>query len=132
MAIQIINGEFHEDSVSISGWTPSDETEIRKILARMYDTVRGNAILSKIEDFSIFFSLILLHVETGDPDSFDIDLYEMDSMKELAEQFVDEGLFGKIPTSIQFYIDYEAIARDLACDYNEAIIDGQRYIYRCQ
>jgi len=56
----------------------------------------------------------------------------MDSMKELAEQFVDDGLFGEIPTSIQFYIDYEAIARDLACDYSETTIDGQRYIYRCQ
>ena len=65
-----------------------------------------------------------------DPDQFDIQIYEMDSMKELAEQFVEEGLFGEIPESIQFYIDYEAIARDLAMDYAEAVIAGTHYIYR--
>lgn len=64
------------------------------------------------------------------PDQFDIQIYEVDSMKELAEQFVEEGLFGEIPESIQFYIDYEAIARDLAMDYAEAVIAGTRYIYR--
>ncbi len=32
------------------------------------------------------------------PDDFDVDVYEMDSMKELAEHFVDEGLLGEIPS----------------------------------
>ena len=63
------------------------------------------------------------------PDQFDIQIYEVDSMKELAEQFVEEGLFGEIPESIQFYIDYEAIARDLAMEYAEAVIAGTRFIY---
>ena len=65
------------------------------------------------------------------PDQFDIDLYELNSLKELAEQFVEEGLFGEIPTSIQNYLDYDAIARDLAMDYSEIRIDGRNYIYRC-
>lgn len=69
--------------------------------------------------------------ETGDPDDYDIDLYEVDSMRELAEQFVDEGLYGKIPQSLQFYIDYAAIARDLVMDYSEIKINGTTYIYRC-
>ncbi len=64
------------------------------------------------------------------PDQFDIQIYEVDSMKELAEQFLEEGLFGEIPESIKFYIDYEAIARDLAMDYAEAVIAGTHYIYR--
>lgn len=64
------------------------------------------------------------------PDQFDIQIYEVDSMKELAEQFLEEGLFGEIPESIQFYIDYDAIARDLAMDYAEAVIAGTHYIYR--
>lgn len=66
-----------------------------------------------------------------DPDQFDIQIYEVESMKELAEQFVEEGLFGEIPESIQFYIDYKAIARDLTMDYAEAVIAGTHYIYRC-
>lgn len=70
-------------------------------------------------------------IATDSPDDFDVSLYQLDSMRELAEQFVDEGLYGEIPKSIQFYIDYDAMARDLAMDYSEITIDGTRYIYRC-
>ena len=66
-----------------------------------------------------------------DPDDFDIDIYELDSMRELAIQFVDDGLFGEIPESLQFYIDYDAIARDLSIDYSETCIAGYNLIYRC-
>ncbi|MDB2562696.1 antirestriction protein ArdA [Sulfurimonas sp.] len=52
----------------------------------------------------------------------DVDLYEDTTLPELAEQFVDDGLYGEINDSIKNYIDYEAIARDLAYDYNE--VDG--------
>ena len=52
-------------------------------------------------------------------------------MRELAEQFVEEGLYGDIPESLQFYIDYEAIARDLSVEYSETVIAGSRVIYRC-
>ncbi len=67
---------------------------------------------------------------TDDPDDFDIDLYELDSLKELAEQFVEEGLFGEIAESIRFYLDYDAIARDLGIDYSEIRLNGTNYIYR--
>jgi hypothetical protein len=49
----------------------------------------------------------------------------------LAEQFVEEGLYGEIPKALQYYIDYEAIARDLGMDYSEIRIVGTNYIYRC-
>lgn len=70
-------------------------------------------------------------LNSGDPDDFDVDIYELDSLKELAEQFIDEGLFGEIPASIQSYLDYDAIARDLGMDYSEITIAGERLIYRC-
>lgn len=66
-----------------------------------------------------------------DPDQFDIQIYEVDSLKELAEQFVEEGLFGEIPENIRFYLDYDAIARDLDMDYTEIRLNGTNYIYRC-
>ena len=66
-----------------------------------------------------------------DPDQIDITLYECESMKELAEQFVDEGLYGEIPKSLEFYIDYEAIARDLSIEYSEITIAGTHYIFLC-
>ena len=65
------------------------------------------------------------------PSDFDVDIYEMDTMRELAEQFVDEGYFGDIPERLQFYIDYDAIARDLSMDYAEAEVAGTHLIYRC-
>ncbi len=49
----------------------------------------------------------------------DVDLYEDTSMKDLAEMFVDEGLYGTIPESLSYYLDYDAIARDLSFDYDE-------------
>lgn len=63
------------------------------------------------------------------PTEFDIEIYEMDSLKELAEYFVDEGLFGEIPKQFQYYIDYEAIARDLGFDYSEITIDSKNLVY---
>ncbi len=68
---------------------------------------------------------------SGKPYELDIDIYEEDSMRDLAERFVEEGYFGEIPESLAFYIDYDAIARDLSVDYSETVIDGGRLIYRC-
>ncbi|WP_243613089.1 antirestriction protein ArdA [Shimia aestuarii] len=65
-----------------------------------------------------------------DPDHYGIDMYHATTMRELAEQFVDEGLFGEVPEQFQFYIDYNAIARDLAVEYSEIEIVGERLIYR--
>lgn len=61
----------------------------------------------------------------------DLDIYFVSSLKELAEQFVDEGLLGTIPEPLRYYIDYEAIARDLAADYSETVIAGEVLVYRC-
>ncbi|PCJ08927.1 MAG: antirestriction protein ArdA [Rhodobacteraceae bacterium] len=65
------------------------------------------------------------------PDHLGVDIFQVDSLRELAEQFVEDGLYGDIPESLQFYIDYDAIARDLAVEYSEAVIAGSRIIYRC-
>ena len=70
-------------------------------------------------------------LKSGDPDDFDVDIYQLDSLRELAEQFVDEGLFGEIPKHLQNYLDYDAMARDLGMDYSETTVDGKRLIYRC-
>lgn len=66
-----------------------------------------------------------------DPAQVDLTLYELSCMKELAEQFVDEGLYGDIPEQLQFYIDYEAIAHDLSVDYSEVTIAGTHFIFHC-
>lgn len=65
------------------------------------------------------------------PDEFDVDIYGAETLKELAEKFVEEGIFGEIPESLQHYIDIDAIARDLAVDYNEVTIAGNSFVYHC-
>lgn len=65
------------------------------------------------------------------PDQFEVNLYQADSLADLAAQFVEEGLYGEIPEPLRNYIDYDAIARDLSVEYGEIQIDGTRYIYRC-
>ena len=49
-------------------------------------------------------------LKSGDPDDFDVDIYELDSLRELAMQFVDDGLWGEIPAHLQTYLDYDAMA----------------------
>ena len=69
--------------------------------------------------------------ENVDPTEFDVAIYRVHSMRDLAIEFVDDGLFGEVPEPFQFYIDYDAIALDLAIDYSEATIAGERLIFHC-
>jgi len=64
-----------------------------------------------------------------DPNAADITIYGVNSMRELAEQFVEEGLYGEIPNHLANYIDYDAIARDLEHDHSEVTIAGDRMIF---
>jgi len=70
--------------------------------------------------------------ESVDPYDFEIDLYFVDTLRDLAEEFVDEGLYGEIPQRLTCYIDYEAIARDLSVDFAMTEIDGRRLAYACR
>lgn len=65
------------------------------------------------------------------PADLDVNIYEIESLTELAQQFVDDGLFGDIPDTIINYLDYDAIARDLGCDYTETRVAGTPLVYRC-
>lgn len=49
------------------------------------------------------------------------------TLRELAEQFVDEGLFDEMPEYLQFYIDCGAIVRE---DFCETTVADGRLIYR--
>jgi len=60
-----------------------------------------------------------------------LDVYAVETLRALAEQFLEEGLYGAIPEHLQFYIGYDAIARDLGVDYTETVIAGVRLVYRC-
>lgn len=145
--------EYHErvsKLLNSSGW-PVEEFEIQFIDGEMIDAklflaldvlqFNFEAFLEAVEnwDYQDKLNVMIAVGEAGysfdfrnsSPEDFDIDLYQMDSLRELAEQFVEEGLFGEIPDNIRYYLDYDAIARDLAMDYSITRIDGTNYVYRC-
>jgi hypothetical protein len=66
------------------------------------------------------------------PIQFDVEIHDVSTVRDLAEQFVDEGLYGEVPEAFQCYIDYDAIARDLAVDFSEITIAGAHYVYTCR
>ncbi|WP_297339333.1 antirestriction protein ArdA [Pseudophaeobacter sp.] len=66
------------------------------------------------------------------PIQFDVEIHDVSTLRELAEQFVDEGLYGEVPEAFQYYIDFDAIARDLAADFSEIKIAGEHYVYACR
>lgn len=66
------------------------------------------------------------------PDDYDVTLYEMDSLKDLAKQFVEDGHYGEIPEQLRPYLDMNAIARDLSMSYSETRIAGRNYVYWCR
>jgi antirestriction protein len=70
-------------------------------------------------------------IETDSPYDFGVTIYEVDNLKDLTYQFVDEGLLGDIPDNLSCYLDYDAIARDLGMGYSEITIGMHSFIYRC-
>lgn len=130
---------------------PVEEFEIQFIDGETFDCELAKAIGVNQANFVQFFEIVdewedweKLNViiavgECGydfdqnvDPNNFDVDIYEEENLRELAERFVDEGLYGDIPDNLQFYIDYDAIARDLAVEYSEITIAGGKYVYACR
>jgi hypothetical protein len=144
-------GDYAEKSTKLrNGYgDPVEEFEIQFIGGEQIDCELAKAIginqanladyLTCVEDWEDWEKTLVI-IAVGEcgyefdvqvcPDHLGIDIYHVDSLRELAEQFVEEGLFGDIPEPLQFYIDYDAIARDLGMEYSEITIAGQRLIYR--
>lgn len=57
-------------------------------------------------------------------DSQSYQYYPEMTLVDVAEELVESGAFGEIPESLMFYIDYEAIARDLKHDGYIEVTDG--------
>jgi len=88
------------------------------------DLDKCKVIIAKVRGVYLF------DIKKHCPVNIDIDIYEMDSMRDLAEYFAAQGLYGNIPTSLQFYIDYDLIARELRMEFQEITIARKRIIYR--
>ena len=90
------------------------------------DDFQKQKVIIAVGDCAYTFDL-----RSGDPDDFDVDIYYLDSLKELAEQFVEVNTTSRsIGSTIFSRIDYADIAYDFGMDYTEATIAGEGLIYR--
>lgn len=51
-------------------------------------------------------------------------------MRDLAEQFVDEGLSGDVLTYLICYLDYDVIDCNLSADYMETEVAEHQLVYQ--
>lgn len=145
--------EYHEKAANLRNeyGDPVEEFEIQFIDGEHIDCDLANALglyQSNIEEFFDAVNdwnehqkihYIIAVGECGyshdqvadDPEDIDITIYRLRSMRELAEQFVDDGIFGEIPEHLENYIDYDRIARDLEHDYGSATVAGEFLLYQC-
>jgi hypothetical protein len=120
---EIISGTSNHEEVFITDY----EAEI--VIGEYDDIARLNELAEAMEDFSDddLLKLRFLSYEGYNErevidqgiDTYDVDIYDYrdnksftDTFELLASDFIDEGLFGEIPKALEFYIDYERIARD--------------------
>lgn len=120
-----------------------DGEDIDAALARAWDLTQGNVarFIEVVDEWDEWQKrkFIIAVGECGyafgrmrhDPDDYDLEIYPADSLRQFAEDCVEDGWFGPIPEALAFYVDYDAIARDLAVDYSEIEIAGERLVYRC-
>ena len=47
----------------------------------------------------------------------------------MAECYVDEGIYGAIPYEISWYLNYDAIGRDLEAGHCSAHVDGVMHVF---
>ena len=128
-------GEFECDSAEHEEVFITDyESEL---LIGEYDSIsKLNALAQQMQNFTDddYLKLRVLSSEGYNErdvieeglDKYEVEIYDYrsntsftDTFELLAQDFIKDGLFGEIPSSLENYIDYEAIARDLRFDYTE-------------
>ena len=124
--IQFIDGEALDAAVAEAVGLHQGDIAAFFVAVEEWDDHQKRVVIIAVGECGYSFDLA-----KDNPDAFDLDIYEGMSLRDLAEHFVEEGLFGEIPERLAFYLDYDAIARDLAVDYAETEIAGIRLTYRC-
>ena len=133
--IAVTNLAAYNEGRLIYKWLalPADENTIREAYKSIgCDLDDENAPESFISDYETTDEAAELNLSVGEYENvwelndlaeriavLNLTFYEGYTMEDLAEELVEEGVFGDIPESIACYIDYEAIARDLSFDYTE-------------
>lgn len=142
----IVELPFTEDieeilkKIDIEDFDPYTIELIETEIDELYGKVNENTDLEVLNDFidrieneftkeeqHIMFAIMIVSSNTDISDDIaifdgnDYSYYDSMTLTEVAEELVNDGLFGEIPNNIKNYIDYEAIGNDLSHDGYEEI-----------
>jgi antirestriction protein len=103
------------------------ECKIPNVIIHEYDDLdQLNEIAETLEKLTYYGKMNLIAILESEDSRLDEALETLSNERfifypdvdlvQLAQQLVDEGIFGEVPTSLVNYIDYEQIAKDLECD----------------
>jgi hypothetical protein len=113
-----------------------DGTELECALAKAMSLSQANMerYLEILDDTDEEIIKMIVGLEEGyDLDEFDpesVEIWYVESLADLAEQWLDEGVYGDVPDNLRNYLDTEAMGRDLGFDgYTEASIAGTNLVY---
>jgi len=84
-------------------WYIMDDDDKDKIAAYMEYGYTYDWCIDHLQDMEVYYF----------PGSLD----DEETLEQLARLMVDEGLYGNIPETIRYYIDYKSLGRDLGVDY---------------
>ena len=109
------------------------ECELAKVMnLNQANMARYFELIDECDEHELIKIIIGLS-EGYDLDKFDpdgVDIYEVESLADLADRFIDEGLYGEVPEHLRNYLDTERMGRDLGYDgYVEITIAGKRLVY---
>lgn len=90
--------------------------KLNKLAQRINETCSDTHTLKILESASEVYTDIEEVLDLIENDA--LELYEHQEMDDMAELFVDEGLFGDINDKLLMYIDYEKLGRDIMLDGN--------------
>lgn len=125
LEIQFIDGADIDAALAKATGLSQGNIELYLNAVDVWNEEDKRRYIIRVGEYGLEFDL-----EADDPNELDVDICHLDSLRDLAGQFVNEGIIGDVPESMRSYFDYDAFARDLAIDYTETEIAGQRLIYR--
>jgi antirestriction protein len=109
---------FQDKDSELPEWAYSEN----EIDSRLWDYIDLD------EDDKLKFNYLVEYLSYDIDEAFDnyqdVIFYDGMTLTAVAEELVDEGLFGEVSDNLKWYLDYEAIARDLERDGYTETSDG--------
>lgn len=89
-------------------------SELNDIAKRVEEVCDSNYMVKTLQASAEVFTDIKEALDLIEEGS--LALHENQSMEDIAENYVEEGLFGDVNEKLSYYIDYERLGRDIMLD----------------